>query len=127
MKNFIGHTRACADRLKRALDALECDVKVALTHYAPVPGTLSGERVDIHPFLGSHLLGEAIDTTGCVAAFHGHAHSGTERALTPGGVAVRNVARPVIKLAYKTYSLTANEVVHERDAARGLEPQQATG
>lgn len=111
MKDFMRHARACADRLKGALQALDCDVKVALTHYAPVPGTLSGERAELHPFLGSHLLGGAIDTTGCAAAFHGHAHSGTERSLTPAGIPVRNVARPVIKLAYKVYTLTsvANE------------------
>ena len=41
---------------------LDCDVRVALTHYAPVPDTLAGEPLEIYPFLGSYLLGQAIDS-----------------------------------------------------------------
>jgi Icc-related predicted phosphoesterase len=126
MKHFMRHTRTCADRLKRALEALDCDVKVALTHYAPVPGTLSGERTDLHPFLGSHLLGEAIDTTGCAVAFHGHAHVGTERARTPAGIPVRNVARPVIQLAYKTYALSTTGDHRKPDSPTAGEPREVT-
>ncbi len=37
---------------------------------------------------------------------HGHAHGGSERGTTPGGVKVRNVAHPVIKQAYSIYKLT---------------------
>ena len=51
----------------------------------------------------------------------GSAFTGTERALTPAGIPVRNVARPVIKLAYKTYSLSAHEGVHERDTQHWVE------
>lgn len=105
MKAFMRHSRLTAERLEVALKQLDCDLRIALTHYSPVPGTLDGERAEIYPFLGSYLLGEAIDNSGCAAAFHGHAHAGSERALTPGGVPVRNVARPVIELAYKTYTL----------------------
>jgi Icc-related predicted phosphoesterase len=115
MKAFIRHSRARAELLKAALDNLEgCDIKLALTHYAPTKGTLVGERLEIYPFLGSYFLGEAIDAAKCRLALHGHAHLGTERAVTPGGVPVRNVARPVIKLAYKVYSLpTSQEHVHD--------------
>jgi Icc-related predicted phosphoesterase len=105
MKLFIRHSRLKADQLALALGGLECDLKIALTHYAPVKGTLAGERLEIFPFLGSYLLGEAVDKADCAVAFHGHAHAGTERAVTAAGVAVRNVARPVIKLAYKVYTL----------------------
>ncbi len=107
MKLFIRYTRTKADELALALERLECDLRIALTHYAPVKGTLAGERLEIFPFLGSYLLGEAVDKTACTVAFHGHAHAGTERAVTAAGVAVRNVARPVIKLAYKVYTFDA--------------------
>ena len=65
-------------------------------HYAPVEETLRGERLEIYPFLGCWLLAEAIDDAGADVAFHGHAHRGAERGVTPGGVRVRNVAQPVL-------------------------------
>jgi Icc-related predicted phosphoesterase len=80
-------------------------VKIALTHYAPVPDTLRGEPPEIYPFLGSYLLGEAIDATSTDLAVHGHAHFGTEQGVTPGGVRVRNVAQPVIQSAYAVYAI----------------------
>jgi Icc-related predicted phosphoesterase len=126
MKAFIRHSRLRAEALHEALSHLECDFKIALTHFSPTKGTLVGEKPEIHPFLGSYFLGEAIDATGCHLALHGHAHLGTERAVTPGGVPVRNVARPVIKLAYKLYAfgdradveLAATEYVASASSAR---------
>ena len=53
----------------------------------------------------SYLLAEAIDVAGADLVLHGHAHGGTERGSTPGGVPVRNVAQPVIGAAYKVYTL----------------------
>ncbi|MBP2471633.1 Icc-related predicted phosphoesterase [Crossiella equi] len=105
MKAFINHTTAIADGLREALLGLECDVRVALTHYSPVNDTLKGEPPEIYPFLGSYLLAEAIDAAGTDLALHGHAHFGTEHGTTPGGVRVRNVAQPVIKAAYQVYCL----------------------
>jgi len=105
MKAFVRHTRALADALGRALRSLDTDARIALTHYAPVKDTLSGERPEIAPFLGSYLLGEAIDGAGADLAVHGHAHNGVEKGVTPGGVPVRNVALPVIKAAYALYCL----------------------
>jgi Icc-related predicted phosphoesterase len=106
MKAFIRHTRIVSEELGAALCGLDCDMRVALTHYAPAPDTLLGEPLEIYPFLGSYLLGEAIDAADTALAVHGHAHAGTERGLTPGGVHVRNVAHPVIKQAYSVYQLT---------------------
>ena len=74
-------------------------------HYAPAEGTLRGERLEIYPFLGSYLLGEAVDRAGADVAIHGHAHGGSEKGLTPGGIPVRNVAQPVINRAYNVYCL----------------------
>jgi Icc-related predicted phosphoesterase len=105
MKAFIRTTNAVADRLGAALRDLDADVRVALTHYAPVPDTLAGEPLEIYPFLGSYLLGQAIDSAPTALAIHGHAHLGTERGTTPGGVRVRNVAHPVIKQAYSVFHL----------------------
>jgi Icc-related predicted phosphoesterase len=105
MKAFVRTTSVTAEQLGVALRDLDCDVRVALTHYAPVPDTLAGEPPEIYPFLGSYLLGQAIDSAPTALAVHGHAHAGTERGTTPGGVRVRNVAHPVIKQAYSVFHL----------------------
>ncbi|WP_174575656.1 metallophosphoesterase family protein [Nocardia miyunensis] len=105
MREFVSHSVDLADALRVALDGLRTDVTVALTHYAPIEGTLHGEPREIYPFLGSYLLGEAIDACGADLAVHGHAHAGTERGITPGGVPVRNVAQPVIHSAFAVYEL----------------------
>ena len=105
MKAFVAHTRHVSERLERALRTLDTDVRVALLHFAPIESTLRGERLEIYPFLGSYLLGEAIDRAGADVAFHGHAHSGIEKGVTPGGIHVRNVALPVIRHPYNVYSL----------------------
>ncbi|MFZ5849780.1 MAG: metallophosphoesterase family protein [Actinomycetota bacterium] len=105
MKAFVRHAKAAAARLGHALEQLDTDVRVALTHYAPVEDTLAGEPPEIWPFLGSYLLAEAIDAVGADLAVHGHAHAGQEKGLTAGGVRVRNVARPVIRSAYAVYCL----------------------
>jgi Icc-related predicted phosphoesterase len=94
MKEFVGATIAEAEALEGALGSLETDARVALMHYSPVPDTLRGERPEIHPFLGSYLLAEAIDRAGADLAIHGHAHNSVEKGLTPGGCHVRNVAVP---------------------------------
>lgn len=106
MKAFIRHTKNTAARLGTALAGLDADVRVALTHYAPVKDTLSGEPLEIYPFLGSYLLAEVIDRADVQLAVHGHAHRGVEKGITPGGIPVRNVALPVIESAYAVYCLT---------------------
>jgi len=106
MKAFVSTTEGIADKLGAALRGLDCDALVALTHYSPVPETLAGEPLEIYPFLGSYLLAEEIDSAATALAVHGHAHAGSERGTTPGGVKVRNVAHPVIKQAYNVYQLT---------------------
>jgi Icc-related predicted phosphoesterase len=105
MKAFIRHTKEVSARLGEALQDLRCDIRIALTHYSPVKDTLTGEPPEIHPFLGSYHLAEVIDEAQCDLALHGHAHLGSEKGLTPGGVRVRNVAQPVIKQAYAVYGL----------------------
>ncbi|MFJ5708453.1 metallophosphoesterase [Streptomyces sp. NPDC093105] len=108
MKAFVRTTRRSAERLARALAELNehgCAVRIALTHFSPVPDTLAGEPPEIYPFLGSYLLAEAIDAQGADLAVHGHAHLGTEHGMTAGGIRVRNVAQPVIDHAFALYRL----------------------
>ncbi|MGW0246483.1 metallophosphoesterase family protein [Nocardia goodfellowii] len=105
MREFAGHTVDVAESLRSALAELDTDVTVVLTHYSPISDTLHGEPPEIYPFLGSYLLGEPIDEFQVDLALHGHAHAGTERGTTPGGIRVRNVAEPVIRSAYAIYEL----------------------
>jgi Icc-related predicted phosphoesterase len=105
MKDFARYGREQADRLREALAGADADVRVALTHYAPVPDTLVGEPLEIYPFLGSYLLGDAIDECGAALSIHGHAHAGSPTGTTPGGVPVRNVAHPVIRQAYAAFTV----------------------
>ncbi len=105
MKAFMGHTREISERLEDALGSLDADIRVVILHYSPVKGTLQGERLEIFPFLGSYLLAEPIDRVGADLIVHGHAHHGTEKGITPGGIHVRNVSLPVINHAYNVYSI----------------------
>jgi Icc-related predicted phosphoesterase len=117
---FAQRTLTAARELRDALERLDVDLRVALTHFAPTPETLRGEPLELYPFLGSDLLGAAIDgepAAGAVAgpgdvgsrpvtlAVHGHAHYGIEVGLTPAGTAVRNVALPVIRAPFAVYQL----------------------
>ena len=106
-RQYFAHARDEACRLEQLLTDLDgmVDARVALMHYAPVEDTLVGEPPVIWAFLGSYLLGEAVDRGGADLAVHGHAHRGSEKGRTPGGIAVRNVAQPVISSAYHLYTL----------------------
>jgi Icc-related predicted phosphoesterase len=108
MKAFVRHAQEAADALRESLEELAAagvERRVALMHYAPTDHTLRGERLEIYPVLGSYFLGEAVDRAGADVAIHGHAHGGTEKGFTPGGIQVRNVAQPVINRAYNVYCL----------------------
>jgi Icc-related predicted phosphoesterase len=124
MKAFIRHTKLLAERLAAALAALSTAHRIALLHYSPVADTLQGERLEIYPFLGSYLLAEAVDRAGADLVVHGHAHAGTERGLTAGGVRVRKVALPVIRNTYQVYCFAdgqAEECGHARGRGHARE------
>ena len=105
MKAFVHAARASSSALAGALASLDADVVVALLHYAPCQGTLVGEPEGIHAFLGCYQLGEVVDAAGADLAIHGHAHAGTRRAATEGGVPTFNVARPVLGAPYTVLHL----------------------
>jgi Icc-related predicted phosphoesterase len=95
LKNFIQTSIDEAIQLENALAKLNCDHKVAVLHYAPIPETLEGEPLEIFPFLGSSRLANAIDRHGVDVIFHGHAHKGSPEGRTPGNIPVFNVCRYV--------------------------------
>lgn len=105
MKEFVRHGRELAEGLERALLDVEAEYRIALLHYSPTEGTLRGEPQAIYPFLGSYLLAEAADRGGADLVLHGHAHVGSRKDHTPGGVPVRNVALPVIQHPYEIFVL----------------------
>lgn len=109
MKAFIRHTMEIADRLGEALRAADGHFKVVLMHYSPVEATLVGERLEIYPFLGSYLLAQAVDVVGADLILHGHAHGGSEKGVTAGGIHVRNVAQPLIQAPYRLFCLGADD------------------
>ncbi|GII31606.1 metallophosphoesterase family protein [Planotetraspora mira] len=109
-KAFVRHTKEIAERWRHALKNLDADHRVVLSHYSPVKDTLAGEPPEIYPFLGSYLLAEAADAEGADLIVHGHAHLGTEKGMTPGGIRVRNVALPVIGHSYVVYCLDGEGV-----------------
>lgn len=109
-KAFAAYGRHEAERLEAALTGLDTDLRIALTHYSPVPDTLLGESPEIYPFLGSYLLGVAIDRAGAAISLHGHAHAGSPRGQTPGGVPVRNVAHPVIQSAFAMFDVSMSRL-----------------
>lgn len=96
-KAFVGATLAQVQALELALRRLSTPIRIAVLHYAPVVSTVVGEPEIIYPYLGTDRLAEALDRYGCTVAFHGHAHSGTVRGHTPGGVPVFNVSLPLLR------------------------------
>ena len=106
MKDFVAFARDQADQLEAALRGLDAGLRIALLHYSPCRQTLRGEPLELYPFLGSHLLADAIDRAGADLVLHGHAHLGREEGTTPGGIPVRNVALPVTRNTIRILSLS---------------------
>jgi Icc-related predicted phosphoesterase len=97
MKMFVDASIAEALKLENALFQLRTRARVALLHYAPCRATVEGEPLEIFPFLGATRLAGPIDQLRPAVVFHGHAHRGTLRGQTRGGVPVYNVALPVLR------------------------------
>ena len=92
-----------ADALERGLEAIaECDLRIALLHYAPTPATLQGEPPGIFSFLGSSRLADPIVRHRPDLVLHGHAHAGTAEGAIEG-VPVFNVAFPVIEHDFRRF------------------------
>ena len=96
-KSFVNATLNEVHSLELALRRLATPVRVAVLHYAPIAATIAGEPDAIHPYLGTDRLAEPLDRYSAAVAFHGHAHSGTLRGTTLGGVPVFNVSLPLLR------------------------------
>lgn len=96
-KTLVGASLEEVKKLELALRRLSTPVRIVLLHYAPVLDTVVGEPEQILPFLGSDRLAEPLDRYEAAVAFHGHAHYGTFRGATPGGVPVYNVSHSLIR------------------------------
>jgi Icc-related predicted phosphoesterase len=96
-KVWVNEGRTEAQALGNELRRLETERRVAVLHYSPIRATVEGEPPEIHAFLGTSHLERALDEGGADIAFHGHAHNGTFRGKTQGGVPVFNVSVPVLQ------------------------------
>jgi Icc-related predicted phosphoesterase len=96
-KTFVESCLHEAQKLELALRRLDTPVRVALLHYAPVLDTVRGEPEQIWAFLGTDRLAEPLDRYRASVAFHGHAHIGSFRGETKGGVPVFNVSHALLR------------------------------
>lgn len=84
-----------ASRLDAALDTLQADLTIVVTHFSPTISTLGSEPLVKYPLLGNCELGRVIDRHEVDLVIHGHAHLGNSFGRTAGGTPVRNVAREI--------------------------------
>jgi Icc-related predicted phosphoesterase len=96
IKHFVREGEREAEKLENALRSLDTPHRIALTHYAPVLGTVIGEAPEIVAFLGNSDLALAAERAGALAMFHGHSHFGRPQARTERGIPVFNCALPVL-------------------------------
>ena len=98
IKAFVDIAVNEARKLENALRSLRTDRSVAVLHYSPVASTLEGEPIEIHQYLGSSRLADAIDRFDNVkAVVHGHAHHGSYEGRTMRGTPVYNCAQFVLR------------------------------
>jgi Icc-related predicted phosphoesterase len=100
IKRFVHESVEKALKLESALARLGTPNRVVLLHYSPIQATVEGEPREVYPFLGSSRLEEPLTHYPVTAVFHGHAHHGRPEGRTRSGVAVYNVALPVIQQAF---------------------------
>lgn len=94
-----------ASKIHRGLETIKADFRVVLLHYSPIKETLHGEPPEVYAFLGASIMAEPINRLGADLVIHGHAHYGTEKGTTSGGIPVRNVAMPTMGRPYTVYPL----------------------
>lgn len=91
-KSIVQETLSESLALENQLQQIDSKKKVVLMHYSPIRATLEGEPLEVYPFLGSSRLLDPIENQDVNVVFHGHAHHGTHRGMTPKGIPVYNVA-----------------------------------
>lgn len=106
IKTFVEIAEREAIKLDYGLAQLQSQVKIAVTHYAPIQETVVGEPEPIFPFLGSSRLERALERHKPVLALHGHAHKGTFSAQAKGGTRVCNVALHILQVRGEEHPFT---------------------
>jgi Icc-related predicted phosphoesterase len=96
LKRLALRARRECEALERALLSLDADVRIATLHFAPTTTTLGREPLAKYWMLGNCELGVVLDRRSPDLVVHGHAHLGTLKGRTPGGIPVRNVALPIV-------------------------------
>lgn len=96
LKRLAIRARRECEALEGALLSLEADVRIVALHFAPTTTTLGREPLAKYWMLGNYELGVVLDRRQPDLVVHGHAHLGTLKGRTPGGIPVRNVALPVV-------------------------------
>jgi Icc-related predicted phosphoesterase len=97
IKRFVQTAIDESLKLETALGRLRTAKRVALLHYSPVRDTCVGEPAEIYAFLGCGRLEEPLHNYPVDVVFHGHAHHGTAVGKTRNGIAVYNVALPLLR------------------------------
>lgn len=97
IKEFVEIAEREAVKLDYGLAQLRTEIKIAITHYAPIKDTVVGEPEAIFPFLGSSRLQRALDHHKPHLALHGHAHRGSFAGKSSSGVPVYNVALHILR------------------------------
>jgi Icc-related predicted phosphoesterase len=100
LKRFVHDAVNEALKLESALAKLRTTHRIALLHYSPLQATVEGEPAEIFAFLGSSRLEEPLNRYPVTMVFHGHAHRGQPEGQTKSGVAVYNVAMPLLRRAF---------------------------
>jgi Icc-related predicted phosphoesterase len=96
-KHFVQEAVNEALKLEATLGRMDMPKRIVLLHYSPIAETVQGENPEIFSFLGSSRLARPIDDYGADAVFHGHAHHGSLEGRTEKGIAVYNVAMPLLQ------------------------------
>jgi Icc-related predicted phosphoesterase len=124
LRRVYAETSAEAEAIARGLQAIvHCDVRIVLLHYAPVEGTLEGEPVGIHTYLGSERLATPIAEYGADLVLHGHAHAGSFEGSI-GEVPVYNVAVHVTGRNFWIFELDGSGVRRGGEVVEVREPPQ---
>ena len=116
MQRLSVRARWEANRLRKAIDDLDTEVKIVVTHFAPTVSTLGTEPIFKHFLLGNMELARAIDESNVDLVIHGHAHHGNPIGKTMGGTNVRNVAYDIARGFIIQEIAFANAMAIERRA-----------
>jgi Icc-related predicted phosphoesterase len=128
IKRFVREALDEALKLETALGQLRTERKVALLHYSPIAATVTGEPLEIYPYLGSSRLEEPLTRYPVDVVFHGHAHHGSPEGRTRGDVPVYNVSMVLLqntfphRPAFRVVELPVGPRIVEKEAIPRVTP-----